>query len=41
MSYKGFDAEDICLLVLAIFSPAVMVGITTVEMFGISMGDTV
>lgn len=39
MAYQEFDAEDIGALVLAIFSAAVMVGIASVEAFGVSMSD--
>jgi hypothetical protein len=40
MSTSSFDAEDIGLLVLGLFSAAVMVGIASVEAFGVSMSDT-
>ena len=40
MSETSFDAEDQALLVLGLFSAAVMVGIASVEAFGVSMSDT-
>ncbi len=40
MSLKEFDAEDVGLLVLTVFSAAVMVEIATLEVFAISMSDT-
>jgi len=39
MAYQSFDAEDIGMLTLSIFSAAVMVGIASVEAFGVSMSD--
>ncbi len=40
MSLKEFDAEDVGLLVLTVFSAAVMVEIASLEVFTISMADT-
>lgn len=40
MSLKEFDAEDIGMLILGLFSAAVLVGIASVEAFGVSMSDT-
>jgi len=40
MSESNFDWEDIGLLVLGLFSAAVMVGIAEVGAFGVSMSDT-
>lgn len=40
MSENSFDPEDIGLLVLGVFSAAVMVGIASVEAFGVSLSDT-
>ncbi len=40
MSLKEFDAEDIGMLVLGLFSAAVLVGIASVEAFGVSLSDT-
>ena len=40
MSLKEFDAEDIGGLILGLFSAAVLVGIATVEAFGVSLADT-
>lgn len=40
MSESSFDPEDIGLLVLGVFSAAVMVGIASVEAFGVSMSDS-
>ena len=39
MAHNSFDAEDIGALVLSIFSAAVMVGIASVEAFGVSTSD--
>ena len=39
MAYQSFDAEDIGMLVISIFSAAVMTGIATVSAFGVSMSD--
>jgi len=40
MSESSFDWEDIGLLVLGLFSAAVMVGIASVGAFGVSLSDT-
>ena len=40
MSLNEFDAEDIGMLVLGLFSAAVLVGIASVEAFGVSLSDT-
>jgi len=40
MAQASFDWEDIGLLVFGLFSAAVMVGIASVEAFGVSMSDT-
>jgi len=40
MSLKDFDAEDIGMLILGLFSALVLVGIGQVEAFGVSMADT-
>lgn len=40
MSNSSFDWEDIGLLVLGLFSAAVMVGIASVGAFGVSLSDT-
>lgn len=41
MAYEKFDPEDIGLLVAGILASGVMVGIVTVEAFGVSLADTV
>ncbi|MDM9626094.1 hypothetical protein QTL95_09310 [Rhizobium sp. S152] len=40
MASQQFDAEDIGLLVLGIFSAATMVGIASVGAFGVTLSDT-
>ncbi len=40
MSLKDFDAEDIGMLILGLFSALVLVGIGSVEAFGVSMSDS-
>lgn len=40
MATESFDAEDIGALTLSVFSAAVMVGIASVDAFGVSMADS-